>query len=357
MHFYYLFASLPFVISLLWLVIILLGIKESGRHGRFLLVFASACTVLYLCHFIHFSSGSTRVFSWIDGVWILCNLSVYPLFYMYIKSLTTTEPVLSRLWWTLLPAGITGAAALTINFAGGSEAVVVLAAKILFPTEVILTAIYGLRELALYRRKVENFYADTEGKTLSSIGILFIFIVIMALASSVANFLGRDRFFGNNSIAVPSVLFSSLLFALFHICSKVRFSAFDMLENPSDEVAEEHDGMGDELYERIIALMEEKRLYLRPGLKITDLASETGSNRTYISGSINSNAGMSFSDFIQKYRIGHSMDLLRANPDMQVEEIAEKSGYMNRTSFYRCFGKIAGCSPKEWLKRNQKAEK
>lgn len=355
MQIYYLFASLPFVVSLFWLVIILLNWRENGKHGHYLLFFALVCTILYLCHFIYFSGSSKDKFEWVDSIYTFCNLAVYPLFFVYIKSLTKTESAFERYWWTLIPAAATCLASAILLLAGSKETPVLQITKILFPIEVILVAIFGAKELSGYKKKVENYYADTEGKTLSSLRVLLIFLVVFALLSASANFIGRDQFFGNNSIAIPSIIFSTLLFSVFYNGNRVRFSAYDMEESEiTDEEEIQFPDNNDELYEKVVKLMEEEKIFLQPGLKITDLATELGSNRTYLSNCINSKAKMSFSDFIHKYRINYSLEISRKEPGIPIEELAEKSGYQNRTSFYRCFSKIMGCTPTEWIRKNKK---
>ena len=103
-----------------------------------------------------------------------------------------------------------------------------------------------------------------------------------------------------------------------------------------------------DLLTRIISLVEEKQLYLQKDLKVSDIARELGTNATYISASINGQMGVSFPDFISKYRVEHAQRLMREHPDMPLSAIWENSGFNNEKSFSRSFKTHTGQTPSAW---------
>lgn len=103
-----------------------------------------------------------------------------------------------------------------------------------------------------------------------------------------------------------------------------------------------------DLLTRIISLVEEKQLYLQKDLKVSDIARELGTNATYISASINGQMGVSFPDFISKYRVEHAQRLMREHPDMPLSEVWENSGFNNEKSFSRSFKTHTGQTPSAW---------
>lgn len=103
----------------------------------------------------------------------------------------------------------------------------------------------------------------------------------------------------------------------------------------------------DDLRTRIMHLFEDEHIFLNPQLKLSDVASMTNSNRTYISRFFNSSHGKTFFEFVNEYRVRYAMEMLRTTSE-RIEIIAERSGFNSRQSFHRVFSKIAGCTPEQF---------
>jgi AraC-like DNA-binding protein len=104
------------------------------------------------------------------------------------------------------------------------------------------------------------------------------------------------------------------------------------------------------LMEQLSALIEEKELYRRKNLRITDVASELATNKTYVSVLLNNLSGESFTTMITRYRVQYAQKLLREHPEMLLDEVAESSGFSSRTTFFRSFKALTGQTPQEWRK-------
>lgn len=100
-----------------------------------------------------------------------------------------------------------------------------------------------------------------------------------------------------------------------------------------------------DMMSRIRKLVEKEELFRRPDLRLGDIASRLGTNNTYISACINSQANQSFSDFIAGYRVRYAASLLKNNPSMRVAEVAEESGFTSERSFFRVFKAETGTTP------------
>lgn len=105
----------------------------------------------------------------------------------------------------------------------------------------------------------------------------------------------------------------------------------------------------DTLMLRINELMETRKMFLNPYLKITDVADALGTNRTYVSNSINAAKGCTFNVFINSYRVEYAKELMRKNPEMKMAEIWTASGFSTETSFFRNFKLFTDMTPKEWI--------
>lgn len=115
---------------------------------------------------------------------------------------------------------------------------------------------------------------------------------------------------------------------------------------PEDTMQERND-----LQTRITGLVEEKQLFLVKDLKISDIARELGTNSTYISACINGQMGISFPEFIARYRIAYAQKLMREHPEMPSVEVWEASGFNNEKTFFRSFRTQTGMTPAEWKRK------
>lgn len=354
-YFYELFCLLPFLVCLFWCIVLSADSKRRSRSGRNIWFFSLSCTVLYFCHSLNFSSYVIDVPVWSQCIYLMCNLAVYPLFYIYISSLTRLEGPSKLLPLILLPALLAGVTSGVTAASGGSLSVIKGVASVIFALEVIQTMVFGMIGIIRYRRKVANFYADTEERALPALMTLLILFSVTALMSIGANIIGTGFFKGTLLLAIPSFSFSALLFCLFYWGYKCRYGAEDMNSDiavitfPDVMKRISSEPQQDILFSAICDAMEKKQLFLKPDLKITDLLPEVGSNRTYISNCINKNSGKSFSEFVHSYRIDYAITLMREG-NHQLSEIAVLSGYLDGNAFYKAFSRIQGESPSAWMK-------
>ncbi|MBR1870062.1 MAG: helix-turn-helix transcriptional regulator [Bacteroidales bacterium] len=105
---------------------------------------------------------------------------------------------------------------------------------------------------------------------------------------------------------------------------------------------------GTDLMSRLVALMEEEQLFRKKDLKKADMAARLGTNLTYVTATVNSQTGGSFTDFVTGYRIRYAQKLMREQPRMLLSEVAEMSGFASEQSFFRSFKARTGQTPSEW---------
>ena len=58
---------------------------------------------------------------------------------------------------------------------------------------------------------------------------------------------------------------------------------------------------------------------------------------------------MSFSLYVNGYRIRYAQQLMLEKKDLTFTEIAEEAGFVDRSSFYRSFKQETGMNPSTWL--------
>lgn len=108
-----------------------------------------------------------------------------------------------------------------------------------------------------------------------------------------------------------------------------------------------------QLYLRLEKQMRDEQLYLNPDFSRDDLCRLAGSNRMYVSTSINKYAEMNLNQWINKARVNHAIRLIRSG-ETNLQVLAEASGFSSSTSFFRNFRQFTLLSPKQYIEREKK---
>lgn len=91
--------------------------------------------------------------------------------------------------------------------------------------------------------------------------------------------------------------------------------------------------------------------YCKPGITLTDVAYDMGTNRNYLSSYLNKNLGVTFQIWLNSLRIERSKDYLSEYPEMGIDEIAHKVGFTQSYNFSRWFKQLTSEPPIEWRKK------
>ena len=307
-----------------------------------------------------FFNHAGRLIPYTDIVYVFANLAVYPLYLIYIIRLTSQWK--SRYWWCLLPAFV-GAFAVAITYTkmtaeetsrfvecylyhdrtagltglALSQAWTHAICKVVFAVEVVATVIVGSQLIRRYDKAVDHFYADTDDKSMRNIQSILYLVFVAAAMSFVANIIGRSCFTDSAwLLAVPSVAFSILLFAIGYLGLHRNFSYSDLANDRVGLLGAYDMFLPDKtLAERIVDVVEKDRIYLQPNLKLEDLARIMNTNRTYVYQAINRQMGTSFNELINRQRVTYAEQLMTSQPDLSVNDVAIQSGFASLSSFYR----------------------
>ena len=88
--------------------------------------------------------------------------------------------------------------------------------------------------------------------------------------------------------------------------------------------------------------LKEEKPYLREDLRLTDLQRIFPISRSYLSQLFNRELGQSFSDYVNQFRIEESKRLMDTEPNVSIQEIAERSGFHSISTFRRAFPEVYG---------------
>lgn len=108
----------------------------------------------------------------------------------------------------------------------------------------------------------------------------------------------------------------------------------------------------DELKNSILQKTVDEKLYLDPGLTLTTLSNQVGVNPHDLSYILNNGLRKNFYQFINELRTEEAKKLLLSGEAKQLDMfgIAVRAGFNSRTTFYSCFKKATGITPKEYIK-------
>ena len=114
------------------------------------------------------------------------------------------------------------------------------------------------------------------------------------------------------------------------------------LKTQSEEPIEDSSSLSEEMKAQLDELMNEREIYLNSHLTLSDLATELGTNRTYLSNYLNRELKVSFYDYINSYRVKRACAMITADPDASVTDIAERCGFNSVSTFRRSFSREVG---------------
>lgn len=116
----------------------------------------------------------------------------------------------------------------------------------------------------------------------------------------------------------------------------------------------------EDLKRRLRAYMKEKRPYINKNLKSADVADALGTSVHALSYLLNKHMNVSFSDFVNEYRVADFCRMAASDRYSQytLTALSEKCGFGSQASFFRSFKKIEGVTPNEYLRklRSEKQE-
>lgn len=363
-----LLVALPMLVCAIFaLQLLLTWWRHRDAAQGWLGVWASVTTLLYAGHFLYFHRAMDLL-PLSDTLYVGANLAVYPLYLIYISQLTEKHPISSRrrslaAWLSLPLLGSLAVGFLYVlmskeeirNFVeiylfGGSrqeltgislgQAYVHDVSHVVFALLVLGVMVTGIRKIKRYNLKLQDLYADTEDKQLNSISVILWLFVVTSFFSVAVNAVGRPTFDQSLLLAIPSLLFSSLLFG---ICWKgLETHSFSDEMERSDALVIPNSGVSESsgtdfalLARQFNQLMADEQMYLMHDLRLDFVVQRLGTNRTYLLAALKQELGMTFNEYVNRRRIAHARQLMKANPSILKSDVAARSGYNSLSAFYR----------------------
>ncbi|MCR9131676.1 MAG: helix-turn-helix domain-containing protein [bacterium] len=224
----------------------------------------------------------------------------------------------------------------------------------------IIVFIWYLRRLNLYQVKIKDYYSNLEGVDLSWLKyFLWVYISVYTTSFTVMVLYAFELIINLDlAFRIISVsIFSALVWMIYNGLKQYSLANFSDVElNESDNVKYETSSLqkedSEKLFKKIDQLFKEQMLFINPDLKLQDVARTLNSTNHKISQSINENAGISFYNYVNNFRVNY-FKLQLADPEKRkftILTLGFDSGFNSKASMNRIFKKQVGVTPREYLK-------
>lgn len=97
------------------------------------------------------------------------------------------------------------------------------------------------------------------------------------------------------------------------------------------------------------AWLAKEKPYLNPDFQLSDLHQILPLNRSYLSRFINTEYGCTFYQWVNGLRIEEAKRLMTEQPELKIQDLADRCGFSSRQVFARAFVRETGFTPSEWI--------
>lgn len=102
------------------------------------------------------------------------------------------------------------------------------------------------------------------------------------------------------------------------------------------------------IFKQLEKYMFENEAYKDPNINREELAISLNTNRQYLSSAIKDETGLTFTNYINKYRLDNARKLLLEDDKAAIDDIIIESGFSSRSTFHRLFKERYGMAPHEF---------
>ena len=365
----------------LMLVFAVLSVGHGNRRAnQILALFIAVLSLRLFLLALEYQSYNLDRFN--SAVFSLLHLSygIGPLLFFYVRLLTMPDNRLAwRDAWHFAPIPLAG----LLFLPGGPILAVdvgqyfhfnelpdqVRTRVILASTPVFLSlgvySVLCLRLLQRYQRSIRERFSALESVNLDWLKVLVWCCLGIAIISFVGELYRAFALLDIGPRSAYSVVFSVALIYYMGLRGLRQPLIFDQSEAPAtlmvraedSEITEKYQksGLSEEqlnsIWRKLQACMEGSAPYLQAGIKLADIAQMIGTRANYLSQTINTQAGESFFDFINRHRVEYAKTLLLSDPDMTVFEVAMQAGFNSQNVFNGHFKKHVGVTPTQYRKQ------
>lgn len=398
---------LPFLVCIFWGITFLCRIKKNYKAQNILTLnlFVTGIGFYVIARSFDFDGDCVLRYRE-DLVFSFVGLLSYPLNMLYFKYISDNRKPGWGEYLIFLPALLIGGSTLVCYGMMGEEGAGRYAREILYNQnpfsepegllfqvqyrvgvqlfnamvflQAVITIFYALIYLKRWRKKLDEFYSELEGKSVKENYIILISIIGGAVTTLCLVWLGRDFFTSFLRLVCIFIPYAICFYVQAYVAYHLKYATEDLsrLITQIDEEVGREVCAGTEVCEVTDAgtsgpdknkfpiglcsefevLIKKDRIFLQSDIRLDDVVRMMRTNRTYISRLINEKYQCSFSDLINNYRIEYAQELLLCNSGLSQKEVAIQVGFLHVSSFNRTFKRLTGMTPGEWSKLQKNSD-
>lgn len=231
---------------------------------------------------------------------------------------------------------------------------------------VLVYIFYFLISFWLYIRRIRNIVRKTTTWTMlvMSVDVIYLLFLVVEVVGIYLSYISGGPLIPYIVCFCTFLMLAMVVATCYRISSDSLFFVMRKHENiilesindiPDDIISEgsSADDGYKEIFSRVVAYFESEKPYLNGNLLIDDLVKVVYANKLYISRSISRYAGKNFCQFVNHYRVKHSIDVFRDNPELKVAELALQVGFNSVVSFTSAFKLHMNDNPSDWMRQER----
>lgn len=375
------FVCAPLMVCILWLAYYCKNSLNGNASQRILCLYFLITIYIYLYKLNHLSHNiQTKGLA--DVAFSLSNMLVYPIFYLYIVSLTGR--LKKNHFLTFVPAVLISLAMTygyymtpdnnlelkaynkldSYIFWLNYNKILNLIENVVIHISIVFSFYFGSMRLFNSKKKLNSYISNLDDKNFNRLRNS---LTLFAINTSLTPFMELTNEELTICDSIKAYILITISAILLFFVGYYGFMKKNIIVNypipkeehlsPTAQDNEPYNNKNNEnmiylkdLAKRIEDLMNKEHLFLKPDLKVVDIAVITGSNKTYIFRALKLiNEGLSFPDYINRFRLKYSVDLMKRNQNITLAEISIASGFNTESTFYRAFKKEFGMSPRQFM--------
>lgn len=208
-----------------------------------------------------------------------------------------------------------------------------------------------------YRLALDNYYSELSAGHLDWVYFSQVSVILMALVVIVLSRLPDSMMI----LYLAGILVFFTYYGVRIIYYTTRFLDFnkslDMLPWDRENLDHKHNTASNGDINVAIQKWVQKKSFVQPNITILTAAAEMGTNRTYLSGYLNTFKLQTFKEWIAELRINEAKEMLMADPDIPIGEVSVNVGFTDKSNFARTFSRLTGSTPSEWRNTSYKKQK
>lgn len=348
--------SAPIVAALVCMVMMLMNAyahKQRVQEKKLCLFLALTYLVTSLGWLgMVFYSVSPRIFVYYDTVFLLTLMLDQVMIYRFVSIITGTGEtrrfnflhVILPFFFTVVSAigsfSVSAEEQTNLIFSGKSLGEAPLLFRLTYVITPVIFVVYNtlypllnLRNIHRYRRFVVNFSSDTYRTSLGWLATIQVLILITVPLPFAGLLTGISAaFFGYFAGLGAIPYFVNYLILCYNLLNDNYLVVRP--EDTGEDTSARNVAIDRKQFERYLR---DRKPWLDPKLRITDLAMQLNTNRTYLSGFINKEYGMNFCRLINRYRL-QELDHLYSLPSNAAKAnitLVLAAGFTNYRSYLR----------------------